>query len=295
MTVRKNLQLLKPIDWLLISYSLLTGVFVLLFYNEIQSAFLHLVPRILFIAGILLLPYIDKYAHKPLVAFLRIAYPLVFISFFYSETDAFNNVFFANLDRYFARLDSILFGFQPSLMFYNKCPYAWFSEIMNFGYFSYYFLIIIFPIVVFLKERDYFEKTVFLITCSFLLYYLIFTFLPVTGPQYFFNPPHNQIADSGIFRSLVKLVEFIGERPTAAFPSSHVGIVFILLILAWPKYKGVFYTYLLIFVLLALSTVYIKAHYAVDVIGGIVSAPILLMVSGYIWKLYFNGTQKYKS
>lgn len=284
MTFIRHLRRLNIIDLLLVSYILTTFIYILFFYNKISGAGFHLVFRFGMVVFIFSLPFFDKYLKTSFLLFLRTAYPLILLGFFYSETDALNNVFFQNLDRYFARLDSAIFGFQPSLAFYNFFPQTWFSELMNLSYFSYYFLVAGYCILIFKQRPKDFVKTVFLITCSFLIYYLIFIMLPVSGPQYFFDPPHNQIADSGLFRKLVKLVEFIGERPTAAFPSSHVGIVFILILMAFSKNLKIWHLLIPVFILLSFSTVYIKAHYAVDIIGGIISAPLVLWISVFIYR-----------
>lgn len=285
-TLMKYFKRFNAIDLLLLSYVIVTFCFIFVFYQRILDANLHLLFRVAFMVLIFSLPLFDKFLKIPIAQFFRIAYPLIFISFFYSETDAFNNVFFQNLDYHFARFDSILFGFQPSLAFYNSFPYKWFSELMNFSYFSYYFLIAIFSIYIFINDKSSFVKIIFYITCSFLIYYITFIIIPVSGPQYFFEPPHNQIPDSGIFRWLVKWVEMIGERPTAAFPSSHVGIVLILIIIALPKYLKTWYWLVPFFILLSLSTVYVKAHYAIDVIGGIISAPVVLWLSKNLFILF---------
>lgn len=74
-----------------------------------------------------------------------------------------------------------------------------------------------------------------------------------------------------------------GERPTAAFPSSHVGVSTILMLLVWSSKNRKLLLFLLPFyVLLCLSTVYIYAHYAIDVLAGWVSALLLYAV------LYFG-------
>ena len=66
------------------------------------------------------------------------------------------------------------------------------------------------------------------------------------------------------------------ERPTAAFPSSHVGVSTILMLLIWTaRNRRLLYWLLPFYVLLCLSTVYIYAHYAIDVLGGWVSAIVL--------------------
>ena len=75
---------------------------------------------------------------------------------------------------------------------------------------------------------------------------------------------------------LVECAHAAGERPTAAFPSSHVGVTTILMILAWrTRCRKLFWGMMPFFVLMCLSTVYIQAHYAIDVLGGWVSAIVI--------------------
>ena len=104
---------------------------------------------------------------------------------------------------------------------------------------------------------NFFEKLSFVLVTSFFIYYLIYIFVPVAGPQFYF-PLSAMIMwrrvcflpseitsiiirsycpgpgyDHGFFYNLVEGSQQIGERPTAAFPSSHVGISTILMIMAW--------------------------------------------------------------
>ena len=62
-----------------------------------------------------------------------------------------------------------------------------------------------------------------------------------------------------------------GERPTAAFPSSHVGISVVCMLLAWRTgSRKLFFTLLPFAMLICLATVYVRAHYAIDVLAGLV-------------------------
>ena len=75
---------------------------------------------------------------------------------------------------------------------------------------------------------------------------------------------------------MVQSAHDAGERPTAAFPSSHVGVSTIVMLLAWKTgSRRLLYCLLPLYVLLCFSTVYIQAHYAIDVIGGWVSGAVL--------------------
>lgn len=106
------------------------------------------------------------------------------------------------------------------------------------------------------------------------------------GPQFYFAYPDNTIPDAGIFRELLKFVQETGEKPTGAFPSSHVGICLINLILLYKYARKGFYITLPIAVLLMLSTVYIKAHYLIDVIAGFITAPLIYWLSINCWKWF---------
>ena len=70
------------------------------------------------------------------------------------------------------------------------------------------------------------------------------------------------------FYSLVEGSQQVGERPTAAFPSSHVGISTILMIMAWRGSKKLFACLIPFYMLLCGATVYIQAHYVIDAIVG---------------------------
>ena len=72
-----------------------------------------------------------------------------------------------------------------------------------------------------------------------------------------------------------------GEHPTGAFPSSHVGIAVICMILAWQsKNKTLFFSLLPFTILIFLATIYIRAHYAIDVIAG--------FIVGILFYLFWN-------
>jgi hypothetical protein len=71
----------------------------------------------------------------------------------------------------------------------------------------------------------------------------------------------------------------VGERPAAAFPSSHVGMMVILLYLSGKFAPKLLKILIPIGILLIFSTVYIKAHYVIDVIAGFLSVPIIYWIS----------------
>ena len=182
------------------------------------------------------------------------------------------------------------------------------SEAFNLGYFSYYPMIAAVVLFYFIARYREFDRTAFVVLTSFFIYYLIYIFVPVAGPQYYFPAigldevalghfravgdyfnHHSELLPApgdaqGFFYGLVEMSQQAGERPTAAFPSSHVGMSTILMLLALRTRNRVLPLALLPFyVLLCCATVYIQAHYLIDALCGFVSAFVVyaLAVSAY--------------
>jgi len=233
----------------------------------------------------LLIRYADK---NDLLYLLRNFYTILFLIFWYPETDYLNNLFFDYFDPLVAGWEQILFGMQPSLIFAQKTDFRWFSELMSLGYFSFY-LIIFFVLLAVLKNRpDRFAYSLYLVVGSFYVYYLVFIIFPVAGPQYYFKEATPGLPEGYLFSHLMHIIEQTAERPTAAFPSSHVGISLLMLWLAWKYVRKAFYYVLPFAVLLIISTIYLRAHYVVDVLAGAAAFPLLLLLGN---KSYFLLTR----
>ena len=91
---------------------------------------------------------------------------------------------------------------------------------------------------------------------------------------------------TGPFSYLVHLAQG-SEKPIAAFPSSHVGLSTIMVWLAWKMSKKLGLVMLPFYIILCFSTVYIGAHYAVDVAGGLISAVIIYHMARAIYGTKF--------
>lgn len=273
-----RLQRYTPIDLITLVYVTITGIYILAGHGSLNNEWIHIAIRIGIAGAIIALPKIDVKGSS-ILQYLRAAYPLALLGFFYSETDYLNNILLTNQDALVETWELWMWGYHPSLEFSKTISSYWFNELMNFGYFSYYLLVFTLSVWLFIKNRERFTQSVFIVVCSFYIFYTIFILFPVAGPQFYFAQPLNQIPDAGIFRWLVKLAAAIGEGETAAFPSSHVGITVMLIFIAYRWAKPLFIYFLLIGIILCFSTVYIKAHYAVDIVAGLLLAPIIYFLS----------------
>lgn len=217
--------------------------------------------------------------------FIRNTYLLLLSTYFYTETTSYNKLFFSNIDPFLESIELSIFHFNPSIEFSKFFNHPLFSEIMYFAYFSFYLSILLFAIYQFKYNYDGFKKNMFYLSASLFIYYLIFALIPSQGPQFFYSGAMAQVPDGYIFQKAMKLIHAYVEKPTGAFPSSHVGISIIILIISYKKTKNFFYFSLPIVFLLILATVYIKAHYAIDVLGGLLSAPLILFTSKKLYKI----------
>ena len=291
-------------------YNAITTILIVLLYSRMDHPGMMLLER----AGIVAITFglIYLYQKYPcrLSAFVRMVVQMSFLAYWYPDTFEFNRLF-PNLDCFFASAEQWLFNCQPSVEFSKLCPDIWFSEPFNMGYFAYYPLIAIVAIYYFVFKFEWFEKASFVIVTSFFLYYLIYIFVPVAGPQFYFPAigmdnveacnflsigdyfNHNAILlpgpnfEQGLFFELVEASQEVGERPTAAFPSSHVGISTILMIMAWRVNKKLCYGLIPFYVLLCCATVYIQAHYLIDVFAGWMSAVAIYILSTWMYKKWF--------
>ena len=206
------------------------------------------------------------------------------MTFLYKETAMLNTLIFPKIDEFLSNLDQNIFKFQPSIEFSKHFNSLFFSELFYFGYFCYYLL----PLVVlgilykFLPQKI--EEFGFILITSFLLYYFIFIIIPAEGPQFYFTFPDNHIEAQGIFGNAIKLIQKNGEAPTAAFPSSHVGISWIIIFWLYQNFRKSVKYFLPFVILLMFSTVYIKAHYFVDVVAGFLTAPIVFFLTFKFYK-----------
>jgi membrane-associated phospholipid phosphatase len=206
------------------------------------------------------------------------------MTFLYKETAILNTLIFPKIDEFLSVLDQKLFGYQPSIAFSKHFNSLFFSELFYFGYFCYYLLpLVVFGILYkFLPQKI--EEFGFILISSFLLYYFIFIIIPAEGPQFYFPFPENSIEAKGIFGNAIKLIQKNGEVPTAAFPSSHVGISWIVIFWLYKNFRKSVKFFLPFVFLLMFSTVYIKAHYFVDVVAGFLTAPIVFFLTFKFYK-----------
>jgi membrane-associated phospholipid phosphatase len=160
-----------------------------------------------------------------------------------------------------------LFGSQPARELHRVIPSCVVSEVLHFGYLSYYGLIFVPPLLLWRRgDRAGVELAASALAIAFVASYLVFVAYPVQGPRYLWPDPEGACA--GPVRTVVLLVLERGSSRGAAFPSSHVAVAIAQSLamtvsrlprvwIVWALSAG-----------LAIGAVYGGFHYAVDVAAG---------------------------
>ena len=299
---KKAAKGLLAFEWVAIGYLLITLLMIVILWDKMVSPAEMLKGRAQFLLVTLACWAVYYLWPSRLMIFVRVLVQMAFLGWWYPDTYELNRSL-PNLDHIFAGWEQSLFGCQPSLLFSQKVPYGWFSELMCLGYVSYFPLMLITYLYYFFKRYQEFQMAAFVMLASFFAYYVIFILLPVTGPQfYYLAVGTDQIAQGifpnlgnwflthsermaapgwseGLFYHLLDLTHDAGERPTAAFPSSHVGVTTVVVLLALrTRSKGLVLTILPFYLLMCLSTVYIYAHYVIDAMAGLITGIIAYCV-----------------
>jgi membrane-associated phospholipid phosphatase len=198
--------------------------------------------------------------------------PLLLVPALYTELAVLNTSVHGG--RFFDDLiigwEQALFGGQPSQDWAVALPNLWLSEALHAAYLSYYFIVFVPPLLLFLHgRRNDFRAATFAIMLSFFAHYMFFIFLPVQGPRYLFDAPGGVLASGFFYRMTHGLLE-AGSSQGAAFPSSHVGVSVtqtLIMLRYMPRLAPVIGVLTLG---LALGAVYGGFHYAIDALAGLV-------------------------
>lgn len=290
---------LLALEWVAMTYLVLTLLIVFFTYTKAENPDAMIWGRIRIAVITAALWGVYRLIPCRLTLFIRVAVQLALLGWWYPDTYEINRML-PNLDHVFAGWEQDLFGCQPALLFHKALPWAFVSELMDMGYASYYPMIVTVVVFYFLFRYQEFERAAFVVLTSFFVYYVIFILVPVTGPTFYYKAvglsdiskgifPNvhdyfNYCQDclpspgyaKGVFYQLVEDAKAAGERPTAAFPSSHVGVSTVLMWLVWHTGNRRFlYILLPFYIFLCLATVYIQAHYAIDALAGLVSGTVL--------------------
>lgn len=210
---------------------------------------------------------------RRVLPFFRVAYPVILTPLLYTELGHLNQLHVQGyLDPMVQGWEEALFGAQLSVVWAERQPWRWLSELMHLGYASYYVLIPISAVVVYWRggARELHRFTM-ITGLGFLLCYLIFVVFPVAGPRYLYDRLQEPPARALFFDAVHAIAEGASSKGTA-FPSSHVSATVAGWLACRRRARHWFWISAPFVLLLTLGTVYGRFHYAVDSLAGVAVA-----------------------
>jgi membrane-associated phospholipid phosphatase len=206
-----------------------------------------------------------------------------------------------DLDHVFIAIDRALFGTDPTVWIMRFVTPV-LTEVLQIAYVSYYALMLLVGIELYRRsDRGPFALAIFSILYGFLLSYLGYFLFPAVGPRFTLHDFHtlnNELPGLWLsigIRDFINAGESIPKGAANAFalaqrdafPSGHTQMTLISMFYA-ERYK-IRSRYLIhaVGTLLIISTVYLRYHYVIDLVGGaafmvftIWSAPKLMRALG---------------
>jgi membrane-associated phospholipid phosphatase len=184
-------------------------------------------------------------------------------------------------------IDQRLFGFQASVALQRLVTPA-LTSWMEFAYVFHLFNI---PIVAcfiyaFRPRARFREMMAGLLVVSFLglVGYVI---VPAIGPMYTLHSRYT-VALSTPLAVLHRQMEFMdfARIRRDVFPSLHVGISFVVWLYAWRNSKRLFWILSPFILSLWVSTVYLRYHYLIDCVAGLILAPLSYALANWLFARY---------
>ncbi len=183
--------------------------------------------------------------------------------------------------------DQKLFGFQASVAlqrFVSPPLNAW----MDFAYFFHVLVIPIVACFIYLRRpRRSFREMMcgVLVVCFFgLLGYLL---VPAIGPTYTLRDQFTVSLTQplAVVNRQMEFMNFARIRRDL-FPSMHVGISFMVWLYAYRNSRRLFWVLAPLILSLWVSTVYLRYHYLVDVLAGLILAPLCFWLANGLFRRF---------
>ncbi|MEK7727075.1 MAG: phosphatase PAP2 family protein [candidate division KSB1 bacterium] len=214
--------------------------------------------------------------------FVRDWYPIVLITFFFSEVGRAVNVFFPFwLEPYLIQSDYALFGMHAyEYLAPRFTPLL--TEVFAFAYWAYYPMIPLVAAAFYFSKKGNaggltptFEQVMNRLCAILYLCYICLLLFPARGPHHALQVTIAELTSGGFFFNFVLAVQQRSSIIGAAFPSAHAAAAWTMLLVLRHDFKKTFWALLPLVLLLSLSTFVLQYHYWVDAVAGMLLAFVL--------------------
>ena len=184
----------------------------------------------------------------------------------------------ADIHHLLIKIDQWMFGVQPCV-WAEQFISPTLTDIFILAYANYFVLNICVAVVLYFQKRytEFRYVMVTTIVCYYIGYFLFIIF-PAAPPRlalkaYFTVTLHGQLMEP-----IKHAIELSAQDSRGAFPSLHCAVSFISMFFGWRYLRWMFWLMLPMVIMLVLSTIYLRHHYVIDLIAGLVLAIIIFQL-----------------
>jgi membrane-associated phospholipid phosphatase len=205
-------------------------------------------------------------------------------------------------DLLFIKMDFMLFGINPTQWAFRfENPLL--TEFLQIVYAYYYPMIVVIGLQLYLKHRyKEFKYTIFIIFFSFYFSYILYLLFPANGPRFHlhdFFSISKELPGILLTEPIRAFLNFGESIPPGvsnpqdhvqrdAMPSLHIITAFLITYISWKIRSKSFWFYLPYLLCMAAATIYLRYHYFVDILGGLVVCVITIILGNLVYKKKFS-------
>jgi len=213
--------------------------------------------------------------------------PILFVILIYESLGDLIQYLQPDIDPWLIRIDFFLFGVHPTLWM-EQWIVPWLTDLLSLAYVSYYFLPVILIATLYLKNRmSEFDESIFILAFGYYLSFIGYIVFPAIGPRLTLAPLYSTPLEGSFITDWVRdILDALEHNKRDCMPSGHTQIVLMVLSLAHRHEKVLFYIFLPIICGLLLSTVYLRYHYVIDLIVGVIFAAGSLVIAPRLYRIW---------
>ena len=223
---------------------------------------------------------------NPTSWFFRNWYPLPYVASCYKEMALFiPAVRSTDADQWLANLDFRVWGVHPSVWLEHvHTPVL--TEFLQVVYTLFVPAVLYIAWALWRQRRTKdFQYYAFLIALGFLASYIGYILVPARGPRFLLKHlQHFPLQGLWLFQAMQSALDRLESAHFDCFPSGHTELT----ILAWwgsrMVSKRLFRVYLAYTPCIIFATVYLRYHYTVDLLAGVVTAAVLILTAPILYQ-----------
>lgn len=273
---------LWPLDKLFMAYSAITICLLGLAARHDSFALVLILEHV---AAVGLLIVLSRNA-SPTMQFLRHWSLLAYLPFCYKQVPyLITTLKLPSADPMLAHWDAAIWKVDPifSLSLMLNRPLVEFLQVV---YSLFIPGTIVLGVMMWLRlSKQGFRLGTFQIAATFLISYLGYVLVPARGPRFMDYVAHYQpLQGLWTFHYLQRLLDTMEGLQYDCFPSGHVAVVLVGCYVAWKISRPFFYGFAVFAACISFSTMYLRYHYVIDVMAGIVLAITVIAVGPWVYR-----------